>query len=1018
MVHRSGSALVRAFVRSRLPATLGWVAVLLALSACGDDHHGGGGGGGAPASKTGPTLDPVAGITSEPVVEISGKALKSDSTILIEGGLPALEVPLQKGKKFSATVPLKPNAVNHLLVTEVFSSGVLSPGVPLAVTQDSQEPKLFIDFPLPGEVLSAGTTMVAGRVSDLLAGFMGLQVTVNGQPAQVNAGIGTNGSFTIADVFLAEGVPTTITAVATDTVGNTATKSIDVTYVPPVGQILTSLSGDGQSAAIGELLPLPILVEVSHADGSPFSGKVVTFDVIKSNGRLTPDGVGDGALTLTAMTDRQGIAQAYWRVGSDAGFGNNRVAVSSNDIAGKVYFCASAEPGPPKQINVGTGGNQVAQVTGPAPEPLRVWVSDGCNGVEGMPVTFTVTKGTGTLTGGGKFNKSSVTVDTSLTGHAEALLTLGGEPGNTEVRANYPDSGVPDAVFVVLGLATEQDVTSFVGQVFDNAMVPIGGATCTLHVGSEPPLVAITDVNGAFLIDGIPSAGMADLIVDGATATTLGGAPIDPQVLRFPELHYEPVVIAHAQNTLTRPVLLPALDPVNDREYDGSADVELTLAGMEGLRMIVKAGSVTLLDGSHPTPEDPLDEPITLALNQVHHDDVPMPMPDGANPPFAWTLQPGGIMFDPPVKIIYPNMTGLPAGAVSYFLSFNHDTGRFEIVASGRVDDEGAFIETDEGQGISVAGWGCNCPPYSVTTDCKNCELEITAPAPGDSAPRFIDASPKMPVEVLRARVKKLSSGTVSFAWTYKAEFKGDGAACSTTKTWSATTTAVGSAETSWTVPFGNEIYGGKVTIKVVATLPNGKSCSLQISPYEIRGTNPSCAVVLSTIGGAPWYLQQIAKHESGLKQFTSAGMPLLSSAGDCGGGIFQVTPRSASDLWNWKANIQSGATIIGDKISIAESFWADQVEQWEQWNTDNPTQTVPEPAETTYGNATFSLSPTSGEHSYADALAIKCFNGCAVHFLVWKNNGLDPGQLPFWKFDVGPNNYVEKVCLEDPSCN
>jgi hypothetical protein len=712
-----------AFVGQSLRNTrhLSVVVGVLLLAGCGDHDTGGGGGqGSAPLSKTGPSLDETTPITAAPTVTVTGKALKPDSSIRIEGGTDTIDLPLQKGKKFSATVPLKLNSANHLLVTELFSSGGSSPGVLLTVIQDSQPPKVFIDFPQPGEVLSDGTTTVAGRVSDVLAGFMGLEVSVNGQPADVDAGIGTNGSFTISEVFLSEGVPTTVTAVATDAVGNTATQSIDVMYAPPVGQSLASLSGDGQSAAIGELLPLPILVEVSHADGSPFVGKVVTFDVIKSNGRVTADGVGDGTLMLTVMTDRQGIAQAYWRLGADAGCGNNRVAVSSNDIAGKVYFCASAHPGPPKQINVGSGGNQIAQVTGPAPEPLRVWVSDGCNGVAGMPVTFTVTKGAGTLTGGGKFNKSVVTVMTGITGHAETLLTVGGTAGNTEVRANYPDSGVADAVFTVLGLATEQEVTTFVGQVFDNATVPIGGVTCTLEVGADPPISVVTDENGSFLIDGIFSSGLAGLLIDGATATTLGGIPINPQELRFPSLHYEPVVIAHARNVLRRPVLLPALDPTNDREYDGSMDVELTVAGMEGLRMIIEAGSLTMPDGTHPTPEDPLAEPLIVALNQVHHDDVPMPMPDGVSSPFAWTLQPSGATFDPPVKIIYPNMTGLPAGAASYFLSFNHDTGRFEIVASGSVSDDGSVIETDEGSGITVAGWGCNCPPYAVAGECES----------------------------------------------------------------------------------------------------------------------------------------------------------------------------------------------------------------------------------------------------------------------------------------------------------
>jgi hypothetical protein len=98
-------------------------------------------------------------------------------------------------------------------------------------------------------------------------------------------------------------------------------------------------------------------------------------------------------------------------------------------------------------------------------------------------------------------------------------------------------------------------------------------------------------------------------------------------------------------------------------------------------------------------------------------------MPDGVAPPFAWTFQPGGAHFDAerPVKVEYPNMSGLSPGSIAYFLSFNHDTERFEIAASGHVTDDGATILTDPGSGLTISGWGCNCPPYSVTGECREC---------------------------------------------------------------------------------------------------------------------------------------------------------------------------------------------------------------------------------------------------------------------------------------------------------
>ncbi|MCA9311310.1 MAG: hypothetical protein KDA21_08905 [Phycisphaerales bacterium] len=40
-------------------------------------------------------------------------------------------------------------------------------------------------------------------------------------------------------------------------------------------------------------------------------------------------------------------------------------------------------------------------------------------------------------------------------------------------------------------------------------------------------------------------------------------------------------------------------------------------------------------------------------------------------------------------------------------------------------------MTTDPGVGLSVSGWGCNCPPYSVTGECESCDFEIFGPSEG-----------------------------------------------------------------------------------------------------------------------------------------------------------------------------------------------------------------------------------------------------------------------------------------------
>ncbi len=677
---------------------------------------------GEPVSTTGPTLDPVLSPTASTSTTITGVSLELGSSILVEGGAQSVEVPVEADQTFEVPVDLNPNANNHLFVTEIFDDGTSSPIVGVEVIQDGTPPTLFIDFPLDGAELTTETSDVAGRVSDLLSGFMGLTVTVNGIEAVVDIGIGTNGTFFAESVPLLQGQPTLVQSIGVDGVGNSASAAVTVTLVEvdEGAPFMTAISGNGQNGLVDTQLALPIIVQLLKGDGSPFGGKVVTFDVDRSNGQLSDGPVG-GTLTHQALTDANGFAQAYWTLGSDAGCGNNRVAVTSTDIQGTVFFCASATAGPASQINVGSGDMQKAEVLGPATEPLRVWVSDSCNGVEGVPVTFIVEGGGGAVNGLPVF-----TVTTSSTGHAEVGFLTGAEPGNNTVVADFFGNSGNPVTFTIVGVESNPELpTSLVGVVVDNGGQPIQGASCTLEVGGLMLGPSASDLDGRFEFTDTVVSGPAELQIDGLVATHVGGiGGMDVLPGSFPALEFELVLVPNAENSLPSPVKLPPLDPLNARAYNGTADVTLTVVGIEGLSMTVKAGSVTLADGSVPSPANPT----ILSLNQVHADDVPMPMPDGAAPPFAWTLQPAGATFDPPVAITYPNMSGLPPGAIAYFLSFDHDTGEFEIIGSGEVTGDGLSIVSDPGVGIATAGWGCNCPPYSITDDCKNCNVQVMGP--------------------------------------------------------------------------------------------------------------------------------------------------------------------------------------------------------------------------------------------------------------------------------------------------
>ncbi|MBK8100105.1 MAG: hypothetical protein IPK26_23640 [Planctomycetes bacterium] len=662
-------------------------------------------------------LDPLPLATSLPNVQVSGRATAVGSSIRIEGGLaPVTGIASGANGEFSIAVGLVANRRNRLLLTETTPGNVVRPAVGVDIVQDATPPELHVDFPADGAELTEPTVTVAGRVADQLSGFMGLTVRVNGQLATVNIGIGTNGTYEYRDLALpAVGVPMPITVTATDEVGNVATRQITVTRIPVVGPRMEAVSGGNQTAVVDEFLVQPVVVRVLQGNGTPFADKLVRFRVTRSNGRLATNRGAEGAAELQARTDVAGRVQAYWRLGSDAGCGNNRVEVTSVDIAGVVGFCASAMPGIADQVNVSSGNSQRAAVAAPLPLPLRAWVSDSCNGVGGVAVTFQVILGDGSLLREGVPPTRVLTVTTGPTGHAEVGFALGPAAGNNIVKATIPGQ-IEAAVFQATGVPVQGGALgSFVGVVLDNADRPIGGATCQLRAGTTLLPAVTSNDNGEFTIPAVPF-GAGHLHVDGLTANRVGGpngTPVPPG--SFPALAYEVVLLEGAVNALPGPVILPPLNPANARIYDGVNDVELSVEGIAELRMFVRAGSMRLATGQ-PAPPGTI-----IALNQVHADKVPMPMPDGAAPPFAWTLQPAGSTFDPPIRIEYPNMSGLPAGSIAYFLSFNHATEQFEIVSSAHVNADGSTIVSDAGGGLRTAGWGCNCPPYSVATNCEVC---------------------------------------------------------------------------------------------------------------------------------------------------------------------------------------------------------------------------------------------------------------------------------------------------------
>ena len=195
----------------------------------------------------------------------------------------------------------------------------------------------------------------------------------------------------------------TFTATAT---GGTAVSML------PVSQVT-------QSGVAGQLAASPPSVVVRDAQGNPVAGVTVNFNVTQGGGSINGG---------TQVTGTNGVATVNsWTFGTIAGA--NAVVASSTGLP-NVTFNATTT-GTPTQVVLFNGNNQVA-VSGTAvstPPSVRVTDSNG-QGVGNVAVTFTVTSGGGSVTGGSAFTDATgVATVGSWTLGAGAVQTLSASAG-------------------------------------------------------------------------------------------------------------------------------------------------------------------------------------------------------------------------------------------------------------------------------------------------------------------------------------------------------------------------------------------------------------------------------------------------------------------------------------------------------------------------------------------------------------------------------------------------------------
>jgi Glucodextranase, domain B/Carboxypeptidase regulatory-like domain len=620
----------------------------------------------------------VRGTVAPPAASVS----VNDVPASVSGGIFTALVPLAQGRTVVTATATAP-------------SGVASANV--NIYRDSIRPRVVVYAPADGATVRQTPIAVSGMVDDIVVGTINseqLTVTVNGVAAAVK-----NRAFLATGVPLTAGL-NTLTIIATDRAGNAAEVTSKVTLATAAGRKLTIVSGNAQTAAIGAALPQPLAVRLADAADRGIGGEKVTFTVVQNNGSLTAGGVTDRVVEVT--TNNNGNASVNWTLGTRAGAGNQRVLASAPDAA-PVELTATGNTGPARLIVVDSGNGQFGLAGQKLPRPLLAIVVDaGSNRVAGVPVTFRVTAGGGTING-----QTAVTVNTDSDGRAWVTPTLGPEEGNDNNFIEASVAGVSQrATFVASGrIGGPPSATSISGTVVDNMNNPVPGVTLRVD---DTTLSAQANAQGRFVIANVP-VGYLKLIVDGSTAQRQG---------TWPTLEFVMYTLPGIDNNLGMPIYMLPIDVQRGIQVTETTGGTLTFPELPGFSLTVEKGSALFPNGSRAG---------TVSATLVHPDKMPMPPAFGQQPRFIVTIQPVGVHFDPPAKITFPNLDGLAPGEVTELYSFDHDLGQFVSIGTGSVSADGSVLVSDPGVGIVKGGWhGGGNPNPTGNTSAVN--VQISAP--------------------------------------------------------------------------------------------------------------------------------------------------------------------------------------------------------------------------------------------------------------------------------------------------
>ncbi len=162
-------------------------------------------------------------------------------------------------------------------------------------------------------------------------------------------------------------------------------------------------------------------------------------------------------------------------------------------------------------------------------------------------------------------------------------------------------------------------------------------------------------------------------------------------------------LIANTANVLPSPVTTPPLDLATAVTVNPAATTTLTSATAH-VTVVIPPGRAKNADGTPYTGQ--------LTISPVPEYGRPESRPVELRPGLSVTIQPAGVILDPPVPITFPNVDNMPPGNEFDLWSLYPDTGTFLVVGRMRVSADGATVEMIPGTGgVRKTAWHFAMPP-------------------------------------------------------------------------------------------------------------------------------------------------------------------------------------------------------------------------------------------------------------------------------------------------------------------